>query len=423
MTAARGARRFLTAFFVITALVLAAASPSLAAAPSADLSVSKTTGSGSVSPGASLPYSITVHDHGPDAAASAKMTDALPSQTVFVSISTPSGWSCSTPAVGTNGTVTCTTSSMASGDNATFSLQVQVKSNTATGTTIANTASVDSSTKDPDHSNNSDTAKTKVTAEADLSITKAATTSPGVAGATVNYTIDVLNHGPNAAVNVTMTDSIVPPETFRLVTPPKGWTCAPQFQAVICTKDSLPANEVDTIVVQVALSPDIPNFTTVQDTAKVSSDSHDAHPGDNSDTEHLLVVRRADLGLTMTEHPHPVRPGHTVHYAIEVQNAGPSIAKKVKVTDFVGGRKVFIRVVAPEGWSCTAPAPGDTGKVRCTSALFGPGEDDVIRLVVRVRSHTRPGTFVSNTATVSSPTPDPTGTNHKDTATVKVRNP
>src|SRR5439155_25694745 len=72
MMAARGARRFLTGFFVITALVLAAASPSLAATPSADLSISKTTGSGSVSPGASIPYSITVHNHGPDAAASAK---------------------------------------------------------------------------------------------------------------------------------------------------------------------------------------------------------------------------------------------------------------------------------------------------------------------------------------------------------------
>ncbi|MDP9343466.1 MAG: DUF11 domain-containing protein [Actinomycetota bacterium] len=423
MTAARGARRFLTGFFVITALALAGASPSLAAAPSADLSISKTTGSGSTSPGASIPYSITVHNHGPDAAASAKMTDALPSQTVFVSISAPSGWSCSTPAVGTNGTVTCTTSSMASGDNATFSLQVQVKSNTASGTTITNTASVDSSTKDPDHSNNSGTAKTKVEAEADLSITKAATTSPGVAGATVNYTIDVLNSGPSPAVNVTMTDSIVPPETFRLVTPPKGWTCAPQFQAVTCTKASLPANEVDTIVVQVALSPDIPNFTTVQDTAKVSSDSHDAHPGDNSDTEHLLVVRRADLALTMSGHPHPVAPGHTIHYAIDVHSAGPSDAKKAKVADFVGGRKVFVSVSAPEGWSCSHPAVGETGAVRCTNPLVGPGEDDVIRLVVRVRHHTRPGTFVSNTATVSSPTPDPSGANNHDTVTVKVRNP
>ena len=45
------------------------------------------------------------------------------------------------------------------------------------------------------------------------------------------------------------------------------------------------------------------------------------------------------------------------------------------------------------------------------------------RLVVRVRSHTHPGTFVSDTAKVSSPTPDPNGANNKDTATVKVRHP
>jgi len=421
MRVARGARRVLTGFFVISALAVAMATPSQAAPPTADLSISKTTGSGSINPGGGITYSITVHSAGPDDAASATMTDPLPAHTVFLSITAPAGWSCSAPAVGANGTVTCTRPTVASGSTATFQLPVQVQSNTPDGTTITNSASVDSSTKDPDGSNNSDTVKTKVVSEADLSISKSATTSPGVAGATLNYTIDVLNSGPNPAVNVTVTDAIVPPETFRLVTPPTGWTCAPQFQAVKCTKALIPANEVDTIVVQVALSPDIPNFTTVKDTATVSSDADDPQPGNNSDTEHVLVVRRADLGLTMTAQPNPVRPGHTIHYTIEVQNAGPSDAKKLKVADFVGGRKVFVSVTAPEGWSCTHPGVGETGKVRCTTALFGPGEDDLIRVVVRVRKHTAPGTLVHDTATVSSPTPDPVVGNDRDTVATKVR--
>jgi hypothetical protein len=143
--------------------------------------------------------------------------------------------------------------------------------------------------------------------------------------------------------------------------------------------------------------------------------------GDNSDTEQVLVVRRADLALSMTGRPHPVRPGHTIHYAIELQSAGPSISKKVKVTDVVGGRKLFVSVSAPEGWTCSTPPPGGQGRVRCTNAVFGPGEDDVIRLVVRVRQHTRAGTFISNTAKVSSPTPDPFAGNDTDTVTTKVR--
>ena len=420
MRAPRRARRLLTGFFLVSALALATAAPSLAAPASADLSITKTTASASVAPGDAITYSIAVHNAGPDDAASVQMTDALPAHTVFLSVKAPAGWSCSTPAVGASGTVTCTKGTLASGASAAFQLQVQVESNTPSGTTIVNAASVDSSTKDPDTSNNSDSVKTKVAAEADLSISKSANSSPGVAGSTLNYTIDVANSGPNPAANVTMTDSILPPETFRLVTPPTGWTCAPKFQAVTCTKAALPANEVDTILVQVALSPDIPNFTTVKDTATVSSDTDDPQPGNNSDTEHVLVVRRADLGLTMTGHPHPVRAGHLIHYTIEVQNAGPSNAKKVKVVDFVGGRKVFAGLTAPGGWSCTHPAAGQTGTVRCTNAVFGPGEDDVIRLVVKVRKHTQAGTFVSDTATVSSPTPDLNGANDRDSVTTKV---
>jgi hypothetical protein len=59
--------------------------------------------------------------------------------------------------------------------------------------------------------------------------------------------------------------------------------------------------------------------------------------------------------------------------------------------------------------------------VRCTNPMLGPGEDDLIRLVVRIRPHTGPGTRVQDTARVSSPTPDPFGGNDRDTVTTTVR--
>src|SRR5207244_9192561 len=89
MRAPRRARRLLTGFFVVSALALATAAPSLAAPASADLSITKTTASASVAPGAAITYSIAVHNAGPDDAASVQMTDALPAHTVFLSIKAP----------------------------------------------------------------------------------------------------------------------------------------------------------------------------------------------------------------------------------------------------------------------------------------------------------------------------------------------
>src|SRR5438128_2741717 len=89
------------------------------------------------------------------------MSDPLPAQTTFLSETHPAGWTCTTPAVGSTGTVSCTAASLASGATATFTIVVQVSS-IASGT-ISNTATVNSaSTSDPNTANNSATATTTV---------------------------------------------------------------------------------------------------------------------------------------------------------------------------------------------------------------------------------------------------------------------
>jgi uncharacterized repeat protein (TIGR01451 family) len=135
----------------------------------------------------------------------------------------------------------------------------------------------------------------------------------------------------------------------------------------------------------------------------------------------VTVHRRADLSITKRSRPHLVEAGNLIRYAITVRNHGPSEAKKAKVVDFVGDHTVFRRVIAPGGWSCSHPSPGDHGRVQCASFAFAPGEVDVIRIRVLVLSGTDPGTLVSNTARLLSPTPDPNGRNNIDTTTTRVR--
>src|SRR2546426_11412345 len=95
-------------FFVISLLMLAAlllfvssaASKRGAMIASADLSVTKVDTPDPVNAGSHLTYTITVNNNGPDAAADVTLSDALPAGIFFVSLSSESGWSCSTPAAG-----------------------------------------------------------------------------------------------------------------------------------------------------------------------------------------------------------------------------------------------------------------------------------------------------------------------------------
>ncbi len=130
-------------------------------APQADLSVTKVDTPDPVVAGNNITYTITVNNAGPGNAASVSLSDTLPTGTTFVSLSSPGGWSCTTPSVGAGGTVSCSDASLAPG-SAVFTLVVAVAPSVAAGTVISNTATVSSTTSDPNPGNESSTATTTV---------------------------------------------------------------------------------------------------------------------------------------------------------------------------------------------------------------------------------------------------------------------
>jgi uncharacterized repeat protein (TIGR01451 family) len=105
----------------------------------ANLTVTKT-GPATATPGAPIAYTITVTNAGPNDAVDVELTDTLPAGTTFVSLAAPAGWSCSTPAVGAAGTVTCTRLTMPVSTDP-FTLTVNAP---ATPATVVNTATVTS---------------------------------------------------------------------------------------------------------------------------------------------------------------------------------------------------------------------------------------------------------------------------------------
>src|SRR5437762_2542746 len=134
-------RRFVVVLVSMGAVLLQGG-VSLAAPPSADLKVTKT-GPATAAAGTDISFTITVKNLGPDTATTPTLTDAIPTNTTFVS-ATGAGWTCSGVSPGGTGTETChRTSDMANGDTDTITLTVHVIA-APTTCTVKNTASADS---------------------------------------------------------------------------------------------------------------------------------------------------------------------------------------------------------------------------------------------------------------------------------------
>jgi uncharacterized repeat protein (TIGR01451 family) len=124
----------------------------------ADLSISKT-GSPGVLSGRDMTYVVVTTNNGSDplrnTAANVTVRDTLPAGTAFLSQTTPAGWSCTSPPVGSGGTVECSKGSVAPSEVAAFAIAVKVACAVPDGTAIQNTATVNAAgSVDPDQSNN-----------------------------------------------------------------------------------------------------------------------------------------------------------------------------------------------------------------------------------------------------------------------------
>ncbi|HEV7505145.1 MAG TPA: Calx-beta domain-containing protein [Thermoanaerobaculia bacterium] len=391
----------------------------------ADLSVAKVDTPDPVTAGNNLTYTITVTNVGPSSAASVSLGDTLPAGTTFVSLSSPSGWTCTKPPVGSGGTVSCSNPSLAVA-SAVFTLTVMVDPLTPSGTILTNTATASSTTADPNPGNESGTATTTVAtlaASADLSVTKVDTPDPVTAGANLTYTITVTNAGPNWAASVSLSDTLPVGTTFVSLSSPAGWSCTtPSVGSggtVSCSNASL-ALGVAIFTLTVAVDPLTPNGTVLTNTAAASSSTTDPNPGNESDsttTTVIAITASADLSVTKVDTPDPVPAGGNLTYTMTVTNAGPNPAVSVSLSDTLPAGTTFVSLSSPGSWSCITPAVGLGGSVSCTNASLAMGSA-VFTLAVAVTPSTPPGTILTNTVTIASATADPnSGDNTATTST------
>jgi len=135
-------------------------SASFVALNKADLFVTKKANLAAVKATQNLVYTVTVKNLGPSRAAAVTLNDPVPAPSTFVSMNS-GGTSCTAPAVGQVGTITCNLGNMAVGASATVTITVKV-SGSSNKTSITNTAVASSPNFDPNPANNSATVTTQI---------------------------------------------------------------------------------------------------------------------------------------------------------------------------------------------------------------------------------------------------------------------
>lgn len=125
-------------------------------------------------------------------------------------------------------------------------------------------------------------------------------------------------------------------------------------------------------------------------------------------TTNFVSIPQADLSITKNASAGSVPTGSPFTYTINVNNAGPSTANAVSVSDVLPAGVFFVSA-SGTGWTC-----GNTANtVTCTIPSLGVGAANPITINVVAGFSTG---VTNNTATVSSTTSDPTPANNTSAA-------
>ena len=284
---------------------------------------------------------------------------------------------------------------------------------------------------------------------ADIEVIKTASEAQVKAGDTQTFTIKVANNGPSPVSTLDFTDKLEDlinsdegPTGAGLVSltvnpnAATGFSCATaatdsKTRTLTCEFDaSNPADETTFFPVCNPASPgDCPEIeVTVRpggngemrtNVAKAYANIGDPNLDNNEGKATYEVTPAADIQVTKTGTPDPVKAGQDLIYVVtaKVTDDGLSEASNVVVTDTLPDGLTFISAVPFVGGpACsTTPIPGSTTSaatnnnvVACNLGTIGNGSQQTVTITVRPNLSLRGQTIV-NTADVETETPQPTG--------------
>ncbi|MFS0854060.1 isopeptide-forming domain-containing fimbrial protein [Microbacterium sp. 179-I 3D4 NHS] len=282
---------------------------------------------------------------------------------------------------------------------------------------------------DRDPSNNHSEVAIDVVTLAALSVVKDVATGPWIAGTDVTYTITVDNDGPSVA-DAFVAD-VLPAGLTAVSITGEGWDC--DRIDFSCLRAAHPLGE-STITVVARVASGVPTGTELVNTADLSwTDSRTTSPHRTSDTAAITVSTNADLRLVKTAvdeegaETTAAVAGENARYRIAVDNLGPSDAiGPLAVVDALpaGVRFVGLLGASAEVWTSDAD-DADPQTVTFTllpqsAGVTSGSSAPALEFEVAIDAAVANGALLTNTAGVSSGTPDATPANDSDTADLTV---
>ncbi len=377
---------------------------------SCDLGVTNSGTPNPVAAGGNITYTQIVTNTGPSYCTNSSLSEATPANTTFVSVAvvTTGGglWTCPNSAP-----IACSNPSVPPGSTATITAIYTVNAGTAAGTIITDTATIRSGSPDSNGNNNSATVNIAVAGagQADLSVTNSGSPNPVTAGNNITYTQSVTNAGPGPANAPVLTETLPANTTAVSLTGPAGWTCV--LASRTCTDTTaMAANSAANFTFVVTVNATVAAGTVLTQTDSVSSGTSDPNSANNSASVNTVVADSADLSVTNTAAPVPVLPGGVITFTQVVNNAGPTTATSVTLTNTLPASTTATSLTGPAGWTCTLAS------LTCTVATLAPNAPATITYRVTVGGAVAGGTQINETATVSSSLADPNSANNAATA-------
>ena len=348
------------------------------------------------SPGDTFAYTLEVTNTGLSTANNVTLVDTLPAGYTFVSFGAGSEGSPVRTVVGSLDQITAGVTSLAVGEAMT------VVVNIAVATTIAGTSVINTVTADSDDSTAVTASDTNnIVREIDLEIAKTAVTPTVGVGGKATYTLSVTNNGPLPVTGVEVDDNL--PDGFTLATGNPGSIAA----AVTATRDfiwtvgNLAVDQTATVTVIVDVSPTFTPASGIINRATIAVDRltgfTDNDPNNNEATATVAVEPRFDLLITKDDGLTSVTTGQQYSYTITVNNAGPSAATNVTITDTLPAQLQFVSATS----NSTAIGTPNGQDYTATIPTLASGETRTITLTVLVLANAT-GTSIANTANVTA---------------------
>ncbi|NCA72494.1 MAG: DUF11 domain-containing protein, partial [Sphingobacteriia bacterium] len=354
-----------------------------------------------ITAGNQIHYLLTITNAGPDNAINATVTDALPAGLSNVEFSRNFGnsWNAWSGAL--------SYASFTAGSTDFIVIRGTVAADQTQD--VINTASVDSDTHDPVSTNNQDTLTTPVTQSADLALTKEELDAPIEAGGAIDYRITVENLGPSDASGVVITDALsndVSDAEYSL----NGTDWSDWLGSY--TVGDLARGETFQLLIRGTVVA-APSGTAITNTASVSATTQDPNPDNDAETIETPLDEFVDLSIVKTGSPATVTAGEQILYTLTVTNhnaPGGFAARTVRISD-VFDPAVFTGI---EYSTTGVDGPWSPWVSPLALGELAAGEARTIVLRATVKS-TVTAIAVTNTATVTTDTPDLDPTNNTST--------